>query len=133
LWFLALSCLEAVMVWRGASEDERENLRQVSSNLSKTRVGRTDGWRAVALRTGLGVIFVIWGISLMSRVSGEHGAAAYVLAGPALSSWVSSPCSRRGGSVPSKTCPWSGERVCAHRIAPTWRHTCTTQLCKHFP
>lgn len=69
------------MVWRGASEDERENLRQVSSNLSKTRVGRTDGWRAVALRTGLGVIFVIWGISLMSRVSGEHGAAAYVLAG----------------------------------------------------
>ncbi|MGD1014123.1 MAG: PspC domain-containing protein [Acidimicrobiales bacterium] len=81
LWFLALSCLEAVMVWRGASEDERENLRQVSSNLSKTRVGRTDGWRAVALRTGFGVIFVIWGISLMSRVSGEHGAAAYVLAG----------------------------------------------------
>ncbi|MGA2432986.1 MAG: PspC domain-containing protein [Acidimicrobiales bacterium] len=81
LWFLALSSLEAVMVWRGASEAERDHLRFISSDLAKLRVGRNDGWRAVALRTGLGIIFIIWGISLMSRVSGEHGAAAYVLAG----------------------------------------------------
>jgi signal transduction histidine kinase len=81
LWFLALSCLEAVVVWRGTSEDEREHLRHLSSNLFKMRIGRSDGWRAVALRTGLGVIFAIWGISLMSRVSRENGAAVYVLAG----------------------------------------------------
>jgi signal transduction histidine kinase len=81
LWFLALCCLEAVMIWRGASEEEREQLRQIASNLTKMRAGVTDGWRAVALRTGLGIIFIIWGISLMSRVSRENGAAGYVLIG----------------------------------------------------
>ena len=28
LWFLALSCLEAVMVWRGASEEERDHFER---------------------------------------------------------------------------------------------------------
>ncbi len=81
LWLVALSALESVMVWRGASEDEREYLRQTATQLARLRIGRTDGWRGVALRTGLGIVFIIWGISLMSRVSGEHGAAAYVLTG----------------------------------------------------
>jgi signal transduction histidine kinase len=81
LWFLALSCLEAVMVWRGASEEERDHLREITSSISTTQAGRTVGWRAIALRTGLGIIFIIWGISLMSRVSGERDAAAYVLVG----------------------------------------------------
>jgi signal transduction histidine kinase len=81
LWFLALTGLDSVMVWRGATEDERDHLRQISAHLARLRIGRSDGWRAVALRTGVGIVFIIWGISLMSRVSGEHGAAAYVLAG----------------------------------------------------
>jgi signal transduction histidine kinase len=81
LWFVALSCLETVMVWRGASEVEREHLREVASELAKWRVGRSDGWRAVALRTGLGVVLIISGVSLMSRVSRENGAAVFVIAG----------------------------------------------------
>jgi signal transduction histidine kinase len=81
LWFLALCCLAAVMVWRGASNDEKESLSQLSTDLAKLRIGRNDGWRAVALRTGFGIVFIIWGISLMSRVSGENGAAKFVLGG----------------------------------------------------
>jgi signal transduction histidine kinase len=81
LWFLALCSLEAVMVWRGASEGEKESLHQLSTHLAKIRIGQSNGWRAVALRTGFGIIFIIWGISLMQRVSHENGAATYVLAG----------------------------------------------------
>jgi signal transduction histidine kinase len=83
LWLLTLSALEGLMVWRGASSDEREHLRTLADSSAVRTTTKSDSWLGVAIRTGVGVVFAIWGISFLSRVGYEQGAAAYVIVGAA--------------------------------------------------
>ena len=81
LWFVTLAALEGLIVWRGSSDTEREHLRDLVNNAAVRASASGDGWQGVAVRTGLGVIFTIWGISLLSRLGYERGGAVYVLIG----------------------------------------------------
>jgi signal transduction histidine kinase len=80
-WVLTLCVLEGLMVWRGSSGDERDHLRGLTTSPLVTSMTDTKGWRGVAIRTGVGIVVGVWGISLLSRVGNEQGAAAYVLIG----------------------------------------------------
>ncbi|MHB1251428.1 MAG: ATP-binding protein [Acidimicrobiales bacterium] len=81
LWLMTLSALGALVTWRGCSDDERDHLREVLTDVVTRTSSRSDRWQSVALRTGAGVIMTLWGMSLLSRVGNESGAAAYVLVG----------------------------------------------------
>jgi signal transduction histidine kinase len=83
LWLLTLSALEGLVAWRGCSSDEREHLRDLANSSVLKATTNSDGWQGVAIRTGVGVVLALWGISLLSRVGYEQGAAAYVLVGAA--------------------------------------------------
>lgn len=83
LWLVTLSALEGLMVWRGSSAGEREHLRALAETSAMRATTRGDSWQRVAIRTGVGVVFALSGISLLSRVGHEQGAAAYVLVGAA--------------------------------------------------
>ncbi len=81
LWLMTLSALGALVMWRGCSDSERDHLREIlSAVIAKSSAG-SDKWQSVALRTGGGVIMALWGMSLLSRVGNESGAALYVLVG----------------------------------------------------
>lgn len=81
LWLMTLSTLAALVMWRGCSDAEREHLREVAADVVTRASSGSDKWQSVALRTGGGVIMALWGMSLLSRVGNETGAAAYVLVG----------------------------------------------------
>ena len=83
LWLLTLSALEGLVAWRGCSNDEREHLRDLANSSVLKTTTNSDGWQGIAIRTGVGVVLALWGISLLSRVGYEQGAAAYVLVGVA--------------------------------------------------
>lgn len=81
LWLVTLSALEALVAWRGSSSGERDHLHDLANTSFVKTSTSSDSWQGVAVRTGVGVVFAIWGISLMSRVGYEQGAATYVLVG----------------------------------------------------
>jgi signal transduction histidine kinase len=83
LWLMTLSALEVLVMWRGSSDVEREHLNELLSTAAARVSSGSDKWQSVAVRTGLGVIMALLGISLMSRIANESGAAAYMLVGAA--------------------------------------------------
>ncbi len=64
VWPLLPTVIGAIVVWRGASTEER---RALSASLTApvVRVGRSSGWRATAVRVGLGVAAVVAGLNLL--------------------------------------------------------------------
>ncbi len=81
LWLMTLSALGVLVIWRDSSDAEREHLREGAADIVTRASSGSDKWQSVALRTGSGVVMALWGMSLLSRVGNETGAAAYVLVG----------------------------------------------------
>jgi signal transduction histidine kinase len=81
--FVSMSALEALVVWRGSSDEEREHLSNLVNNSSVQASTGSESWRRLALRTGLGIILAIYGLSLLSHLGYQQGAAKYVIVGTA--------------------------------------------------
>ncbi len=83
LWFMTLSALTLLVMSRGSSDAEREHLHELLNATVAKASSHPDKWQSIAIRTGVGVIMVLWGIAQLSRVGNQSGAAAYVLIGAA--------------------------------------------------
>ena len=79
--FLTLSVLGALVVWRGASPAEQEHLRKMTNTVATMGSSTGEGWRGVALRTVVSVVFILVGLSNLSRVSRVRGEASGVVIG----------------------------------------------------
>ena len=79
--FLAVSALGTLVVWRGASEREREHLHELTSGLATLGSASGGGWAGIALRTVVSVVFIIVGVANLSRVSHLRGGAFGVVVG----------------------------------------------------
>lgn len=80
-WFSALGALGALIVWRGSTSAERSHLQELMQTPPIIGAAPGEGWRWFALRAGASAVFIVLGISLLSRVGGKPGAAAGVLVG----------------------------------------------------
>jgi signal transduction histidine kinase len=80
---LALGALGMFVVWRGASDAEREHLHTLTN--SAVTVGATsgEGWRGIAVRSLISVVLIIVAIANLSSVSRRPGAAGGVVVGAA--------------------------------------------------
>ncbi len=79
--FLTLSALGALVVWRGASPAEQVHLRKMTNTVATMGSSTGEGWRGVALRTVVSVVFILVGLSNLSRVSRVRGEASGVVIG----------------------------------------------------
>lgn len=79
--FLALSALGALVVWRGASDSERNHLHELTSNLATLGSATGEGWPGITLRTVVSVVFIIIGVANLSKVSRQPGEAFGVVLG----------------------------------------------------
>jgi signal transduction histidine kinase len=79
--FLTLTALGALVVWRGTSSAEREHLHRLTNAVATLGSSTGEGWRGVALRTVVSVVFILIGLSNLSDVSRRPGAASGVVIG----------------------------------------------------
>lgn len=70
-----------VVIWLGASRDEREHLRLVASATPGLSTSTVRGWRGLVYRVLPAVILIIVGLNVLNRVGGVWGAAVPALVG----------------------------------------------------
>ena len=80
-WSVALSAVGLLVIWRGASPDERTHLEGVLSASPVVGAASSRGWRALLLRVVPGIVLVIVGLQLLNRIGGIWGAAVPALLG----------------------------------------------------
>ncbi|HEY7932165.1 MAG TPA: PspC domain-containing protein [Acidimicrobiales bacterium] len=68
-------------VWQGASGEERHHLQGVLSASPVLGAASARGWRAVALRVLPGVVLVVVGLQVLSRIGGVFGGAVPAIIG----------------------------------------------------
>ncbi|HQT98918.1 MAG TPA: PspC domain-containing protein [Acidimicrobiales bacterium] len=76
--------LGAFGVWRGATPDERRHLQGVLNAAPVVGAASARGWRAVATRVVPGVIFVMIGLRVLTRIGGVWGGAVPAFVGGAV-------------------------------------------------
>jgi signal transduction histidine kinase len=75
-WPLLLSTAGLLCVWRGASDDEREQLQTRLNASPFVSAATSTTWRTVVLRACLGGTLVLIGIALLSKISELRRGAA---------------------------------------------------------
>ncbi|MDE3223556.1 MAG: PspC domain-containing protein, partial [Acidobacteriota bacterium] len=78
---VVIACATGVAVWRGASGDERHHLQGVLAASPVLGAASARGWRAVALRVLPGVVLVVVGMQVLSRIGGVLGGAVPAFVG----------------------------------------------------
>ena len=73
-----------VVAYRSASPDERAQLDVILESSSIARGARARGWRGLLIRVVPGVLLLVLGLSILSRVGGIWGAAVPALVGGAM-------------------------------------------------
>jgi signal transduction histidine kinase len=79
--FLTFSALGILVVWRGASANEREQLHRAANAIATIGSSSGEGWTGITLRTVISVVFILIGVANLSRASRQPGAASGVLIG----------------------------------------------------
>jgi signal transduction histidine kinase len=79
--FVVLSALGALVVWRGASPAEREQLHRTANAIATIGSSSGEGWTGITLRTVISVVFILIGVANLSRAGRQPGAASGVLIG----------------------------------------------------
>jgi signal transduction histidine kinase len=79
--FLTFSALGVLVVWRGASAPEREQLHRTTNAIATIGSSSGEGWTGITLRTVISVVFILIGVANLSRASRQPGAASGVLIG----------------------------------------------------
>ena len=78
---VTFSALGALVVWRGASSAEREQLQRTANSIVTIGSSSGEGWTGITLRTVISVVFILIGVANLSRASRQPGAASGVLIG----------------------------------------------------
>ncbi len=81
VWPVLLSAVALIAIWAGSSRDEKARLEELAGAIPVLGAASAHGWRALALRVVPGVIFVILGLRLLSRIGGVVGAAVPAILG----------------------------------------------------
>lgn len=81
LWSSFLSVVAAIAIWYGSSRDERSHLEALVSAAPIVGTASARGWRAFALRVIPGVIMLVIGIRVVSRIGGIWGGLVPAIAG----------------------------------------------------
>ncbi|HEV2427858.1 MAG TPA: PspC domain-containing protein [Acidimicrobiales bacterium] len=84
VWTVVLAGLGVVAAYRGASPDERAQLDTILESSALARGARARGWRGVLIRLIPGVLFLVIGLTILSRVGGIWGVAVPALVGAAV-------------------------------------------------
>jgi signal transduction histidine kinase len=79
--FVTFSALGVLVVWRGASPAEREQLQRTTNAIATIGSSSGEGWTGITLRTVISVVFILIGVANLSRASRQPGAASGVLIG----------------------------------------------------
>jgi signal transduction histidine kinase len=83
-WPLLLSSVGALVVWRGASDEERARLQERIDAAPFVSMATSTGWRTIALRACVGGALLLVGAVLLSKVGSLRGAAIGVFVGAVL-------------------------------------------------
>jgi signal transduction histidine kinase len=83
-WPLLLSSVGALVVWRGASDEERARLQERIDAAPLVSMATSTGWRTIALRACVGGALLLVGAVLLSKVGSLRGAAIGVFVGAVL-------------------------------------------------
>lgn len=70
-----------VVIWLGASSDEREHLRLVANATPGLSTSTVRGWRGIVYRVLPAVVLIVVGLNVLNRVGGVWGAAVPALVG----------------------------------------------------
>ncbi len=81
LWSSLLSVVAVIAIWHGSSRDERSHLEALMSAAPIVGTASARGWRAFALRVIPGVIMLVIGIRVVSRIGGIWGGLVPAIAG----------------------------------------------------
>ena len=84
VWTVVLAAIGVVVAYRSASPDERAQLDVILESSSIARGARARGWRGLLLRVVPGLVLLVLGLSILSRVGGIWGAAVPALVGGAV-------------------------------------------------
>ncbi len=82
-WSLILSAVISLVIWRGASSDERTQLNALIGETPYIGAASARGWRSVWLRVLPGVLFVVVGFAIMGHIRGVWRSAIPELIGAA--------------------------------------------------
>jgi signal transduction histidine kinase len=80
-WPLGLSALGAMVVWRGASPQERVRLQELVNASPLAGIATNKSWKAVACRATAGIVLVLVGVGLLSSNGNQSRAAFGALIG----------------------------------------------------
>jgi signal transduction histidine kinase len=80
-WPLLLSLVGVLCVWRGASDEEREQLQERLDAAPLVNATTSTSWRTIALRACAGGALLLVGVVLLSKIGTLRGAAIGVFFG----------------------------------------------------
>jgi signal transduction histidine kinase len=84
VWTVVLAAIGVVVAYRSASPDERAQLDVILESSAIARGARARGLRGLLIRVVPGVLLLVLGLSILSRVGGIWGAAVPALVGGAV-------------------------------------------------